>query len=102
MAAQQKQEATVSIQSYFKVVDAPLAIVVGGVAAVLIVLQLGAVGLLAQSQMERATERDASVREVRLARARCLGVQSARDFAECSRSSVDTGNGERAQTFAVR
>lgn len=78
-----------SFQSFFKVLDTPLAIVVGGVAAVLIVLQLGAVGLLAQSQVDRASQREAGAREMRMARARCLGVQGAEAFAACSRSVVD-------------
>jgi hypothetical protein len=77
-----------SIKSLFQFVDAPLAIVVGGVGAVLIVLQLGAVGLLAQSQVDRAHEREAGAREVRMARAHCLGVQGAQAFAACNQSAV--------------
>ena len=92
-----------SIKSYFKVVDAPLAIVVGGVAAVLIALQLGAVGWLAQAQVERAKERDSSQRETRMARAQCLNVQGAEAFAACSESYRSAGRSDAGvDTVAVR
>ncbi|MCZ2498354.1 hypothetical protein GN316_16460 [Xylophilus sp. Kf1] len=78
-----------SIKSYFQVVDAPLAIVVGGVGAVLIALQLGAVGWLAQSQVDRAHEREAGARQVRMEQARCLGVSGVDAFAACKQSSVN-------------
>ena len=77
-----------SIKSYFKVVDAPFAIMVGSVGAVLIALQLGAVGWLAQSQVDRAQQREAGARQVRMEQARCLAVSGAEAYAACRQSSV--------------
>ena len=77
-----------SFKSFFRFVDAPHAIVVGGVAAVLIVLQLGAVGLLAQSQVDRAMQREADLRQVRMDKARCLGSAGVEAFAACRQSVI--------------
>ena len=92
-----------SIKSYFKVVDAPLAIVVGGVGAVLITLQLGALGLLVQSQVDRASEREAGARQERMAHARCLGVSGVEAFAECRQSTPSVqGLRSTGETVAAR
>jgi hypothetical protein len=92
-----------SLKSYFEVVDAPLAIVLGGVAAVLITLQLGALGLLVQSQVDRANEREAGARQERMAHARCLGVSGAEAFAAC-RQSVPAARAYESvgETVAIR
>lgn len=91
-----------SFKSYFRFVDAPLAIVVGGVAAVLITLQLGALGMLVQSQVDRAAQREAGAREVRMARAHCLGVQGAAAYAACNQSAIASRGGDSIDTVAVR
>jgi hypothetical protein len=92
-----------SLKSYFEVVDAPLAIVVGGVGAVLITLQLGALGLLVQSQVDRANEREAGARQERMAHARCLGVSGVEAFSACRQSLPVARSYESAgETVAVR
>ena len=91
------------IPSFFKFVDAPLAIVVGGVGAVLITLQLGALGLLVQSQVDRAHERDAGARQERMANARCLGAPGAEAFATCRQSVTAAGAYDTTgESFAIR
>jgi len=77
-----------SLQTLFKFLDAPFAIVVGGVAAVMIVLQLGAVGWLAQSQVDRAAQRESQVRQVRMEKAHCLGAAGVEAFAACRQAVV--------------
>ncbi|MCS4510394.1 hypothetical protein [Xylophilus ampelinus] len=57
-----------------QLVDAPLAIVVGSVGAVLIAIQLGAVGMVAQAQVDRAHERAIRHHYRHIAVARCMGA----------------------------
>ncbi|QHI98076.1 hypothetical protein GT347_08755 [Xylophilus rhododendri] len=89
-----------SLKSLLQVLDAPLAIVVGGVAAVLIVLQLGALGMLVQSQVDRAAQREAGVREQRMARMQCLGAQGRESFAACN-LQADSARGVQPQVQSV-
>ena len=74
-----------SLKQYFKVIDTPLAIVVGSVGAVLITLQLGAVGLLAQGQVDRAAEREAGLKNQQTLVSQCLGGTVHRGYAACVR-----------------
>lgn len=72
-----------------QLVDAPLAIVVGSVGAVLIAIQLGAVGMVAQAQVDKAHERDTQVQEQRIAVAHCLGAQGVGGHAACVKAQRD-------------
>jgi hypothetical protein len=74
-----------SLKQYFKVIDTPLAIVVGSVGAVLVTLQLGAVGMLAQGQMDRAAEREAGLKSQHTLVAQCLDGSVHRGYAACVR-----------------
>ncbi|WPB56038.1 hypothetical protein [Xylophilus sp. GOD-11R] len=74
----QAPKVVMSIKNCLKFVDAPLAIVVGGVAAVLVALQL-APSLLAPVVGHAPVE----TREVRMARAECLGAKGTEGFDAC-------------------
>ncbi|MFE8644545.1 hypothetical protein ACFX58_05620 [Sphingomonas sp. NCPPB 2930] len=87
-----------------QLVDAPLAIVVGSVGAVLIAIQLGAVGMVAQAQVDKAHERDAQVQEQRIAVAHCLGAQGTGGHAACVRTPLERSpavGDTRVTTLAV-
>ncbi len=93
-----------SFKHYLRVIDAPFAIVVGSVGAVLVAIQLGAVGLVAQEQMDRAAERDATLRTQRVAVAHCLGAEGRGGHAACVREQLHTPAvfDPRVTTIAVR
>lgn len=87
-----------------QLVDAPLAIVVGSVGAVLIAIQLGAVGMVAQEQVDRAYERDNQVQSQRIAVAHCLGAQGVSGHAACLKEEAQrssAANGLRMDRIAV-
>lgn len=87
-----------------QLVDAPLAIVVGSVGAVLIAIQLGAVGMVAQAQVDKAHERDNHAQGQRIAVAHCLGAQGVGGHAACVKEQTErsrAGNDARIDTLAV-
>ena len=84
--------------------DAPLAIVVGSVGAVLVAIQLGAVGMVAQAQVDKAYERDHPAQSRRVAAAHCLGAQDVGGYSACVRDQLARSAAEehsRATTLAV-
>ena len=87
-----------------QLVDAPLAIVVGSVGAVLVAIQLGAVGMVAQAQVDKAHERDNQVQGQRIAVAHCLGAQGVVGHAACVKEQLERSpavNDTRITTLAV-
>lgn len=93
-----------AFKQFAQLVDAPLAIVVGSVGAVLIAIQLGAVGMVAQAQVDKAHERDNQVVGQRIAVAHCLGAQGAGGHAACVKSQLARSpavNDTRVTTLAI-
>ncbi len=79
-----------SFKQIAQLFDAPLAIVVGAVAAVLTAGQIGAMGLTAQSEAERETQLDNTARLHRTAVINCLGVSGDDAHRACIRSQRAT------------